>query len=114
MQPRATDTDVSVKAPDVDVATRKPDVDVKPGDVDVTTRDTRTTTQSTDTTAMQTDEGVVRSVTNELIVIERDNGSQVRIKASGASVMMPTVGQRVYVQYRLDGMERIATKIEQR
>jgi hypothetical protein len=74
----------------------------------------KTVTQTADPWAMQSDEGIVRSVDSDLIVVERDNGSQVRIKASGASVTMPTVGQRVYVQYRLDGMERVATKIEQR
>ena len=65
------------------------------------------------TEVMQNDEGVVVSVTDKHIVLQRDNGSQIKLEAV-QSLTMPTEGQRIAVQYRYDGMMPVAVRIEQR
>jgi len=60
---------------------------------------------------LQNDEGVVKSVTADEIVLQRDNGSEIELKTV-QSLTMPTAGQRVAVQYRLDGTQPVAVRID--
>jgi hypothetical protein len=46
------------------------------------------------------------------MVVRRDNGSQIRIRVNQQSMTMPSEGQRVTVQYRLEGMQPVAVTIE--
>ena len=64
------------------------------------------------TAPMQSDEGVVKSVSGNEIVLERDNGSEIRFKTD-ESQTMPTAGQRITVRYRFEGTQPIVVEIEQ-
>ena len=62
--------------------------------------------------ALQRDEGIVKSVTADELVIQRDNGSEVKLKIAQPNATMPDAGDRVNVQYRLDGMQPVLLNIE--
>jgi hypothetical protein len=57
------------------------------------------------------DEGVVRAVLGNEVIIQRDNGSQLTVRVD-QQMTMPSEGQRVKVQYRLEGTQPIAESID--
>jgi hypothetical protein len=61
---------------------------------------------------IQSDEGVVQSVTDDEIVLQRDNGSQLRIQLEGQQATQPSIGERVHVQYRMENMQPVLVQLD--
>ena len=82
-------------------------------DTSVSTSQRATTTSSSTSEAaepLQHDEGIVSSVNAEELVLTRDNGSQLKIQMT-QSLALPELGDRVNVEYKLDGSQPVAVRI---
>jgi hypothetical protein len=73
---------------------------------------TTSSTTTTETTApLQHDEGIVSSVSADELVLTRDNGSSLELQMT-QSLDLPALGDRVNVEYKLDGSQPVAVRID--
>ena len=60
----------------------------------------------------QSEDGVVLSAKDDEIIIERENGSLLKLELK-PSVMAPTEGQHVTVHYRYENKKPVVVRIEE-
>jgi hypothetical protein len=60
---------------------------------------------------VKSEQGTVLATTNDAFVLQRENGSLVRMQAS-PTMTMPAQGQRVTVIYRIQSMQPVVVHVE--